>query len=132
MGWLMESIAEPPAAVEFARRLFPDLLCIDLAVAGEQGFELCGRIRGDAMLQHTRILGISDQTTMDALKKAESVGVNAYVRKPLTREKFIKYATALTLHRFNPPFPPASTPEAATAPRLVIQTRSNDEGSRRD
>jgi hypothetical protein len=32
MGWLMESIAEP----------------------------LCGDIRGDATLQHTRILGISD------------------------------------------------------------------------
>lgn len=132
MGWLMESIAEPPAAIELARRLLPDLLCIDLAVAGEPGFALCGHIRGDATLQHTRILGISNQATMDALKKAESVGVNAYVRKPLTREKFIKYATALILQPFNPPFPPAGSPEAATAPRLVIRTRANDEGSRRD
>jgi hypothetical protein len=37
---------------------------------------------------------------MDSLKKAESAGINAYVKKPLTRETFIKYATALILRPF--------------------------------
>jgi CheY-like chemotaxis protein len=132
MGWLLESVAEYPVAIELVRRLSPDLLCIDLEVAGEAGFELCGRIRGDATLQHTRILGMSDRVTMDALDRAEGVGVNAYVKKPLNRETFIKYATALVLRPFNPPFPPSGSAEAATAPRLVIQKRSNDEGGRGD
>jgi CheY-like chemotaxis protein len=128
MGWRLDSLAEPPLTIEFLRLFSPDLLCIDLALAGDPGFELCSRIRGDAKLQRTRILGIGDDVTMDALDRAERVGVDAYVKKPLSHATFIKYATALILHPSNPPFPPAGSPEAATAPRLVIQKRSKEEG----
>jgi DNA-binding response OmpR family regulator len=126
-GWLMESIAEAPAAIDFVRRSSPDLLCIDLGVAGEPGFELCRSIRGDAALQHTWIIGICDQATMESVKKAESVGVNAYIKKPLTREKFIKYATELLQRRFDPPPPSAGIPGAAMASGPVAPSSSNGE-----
>lgn len=82
-------------AVTFLRRSIPSLVCLDLTLPRESGFELCEYIRGDVRLSFTPVLVISDRSSPEDMAHAEYVGANAFLKKPFTRDKLLKYVITL-------------------------------------
>jgi DNA-binding response OmpR family regulator len=73
----------------------PHLVCLDLTLPRESGFELCEYIRDQTHLSNVPILVISERSSPEDMAHAENVGANAFLKKPFTKEKLSKYVTTL-------------------------------------
>jgi DNA-binding response OmpR family regulator len=73
----------------------PSLVCLDLTLPRESGFELCEYIRSDPRLRFVPILVMSERSSPEEMAHAEYVGANAFLKKPFTREKLLKYVITL-------------------------------------
>ena len=70
--------------VELTRRLQPDLLIVDVLMPRLTGFEAIEQLQTEFSLP---IIITSGQCTEDFLKKAQDLGIGAYLVKPFTQEQ---------------------------------------------
>jgi DNA-binding response OmpR family regulator len=91
----VESAADYHGAIGALSKLIPHLVCLNLTLPRESGFELCEYIRNESRLRFVPILVMSDRSSPEDMAHAEYAGANAFLKKPFTREKLIKYVTAL-------------------------------------
>ncbi|MDP9151546.1 MAG: response regulator [Myxococcota bacterium] len=91
----VQTTADYHGAIKLLTGLVPDLVCLDLTLPRESGFELCEHIRGDNRMQFVPILVISDRSSPEDMAQAEEVGANAFLKKPFTRDKLLKYVGVL-------------------------------------
>lgn len=91
----VESAADYHAAIKVLATCLPDLVCLDLTLPRESGFELCEYIRGEARLRFVPILVISDRSSPEDMAHAEEVGANAFLKKPFTRDRLVRYVSVL-------------------------------------
>ncbi len=91
----VETTMDYRGAVQFLSKHVPQLVCLDLVLPRESGFELCEYIRKDVRFQFVPILVISDRCTPEDMANAEHVGANAFLKKPFTRDKLLKYVSTL-------------------------------------
>ncbi len=94
-GFHVETAVDYLGAVNYLSRLVPHLICLDLTLPRESGFELCEYIREDERLRFVPVMVVSDRSTPEDMAHAEHVGANAFLKKPFTRDKLIKYVVAL-------------------------------------
>ncbi|HLK40837.1 MAG TPA: response regulator [Polyangiaceae bacterium] len=73
----------------------PHLVCLDLTLPRESGFELCEYMRGQMKFQFVPILVMSDRSSPEDMAHAEEVGANAYLKRPFTRDRLLKYVSTL-------------------------------------
>jgi DNA-binding response OmpR family regulator len=91
----VEARADYHGAVTYLATAVPHLVCLDLTLPRESGFELCEYIRGDQRLRFVPILVMSDRSSPEDMAHAEYVGANAFLKKPFTRERLLKYLITL-------------------------------------
>jgi DNA-binding response OmpR family regulator len=91
----VEATADYHGAVTLLTGYVPSLVCLDLTLPRESGFELCEYIRSDARLRFVPILVMSERSSPEDMAHAEYVGANAFLKKPFTREKLLKYVITL-------------------------------------
>jgi DNA-binding response OmpR family regulator len=91
----VEQASDYHSAVKVLAVYLPDLVCLDLTLPRESGFELCEHIRGDARLRFVPVLVISDRSSPEDMAHAEVVGANAFLKKPVTRDKLMRYVSVL-------------------------------------
>jgi DNA-binding response OmpR family regulator len=91
----VEATTDYHGAVTFLAASVPSLVCLDLTLPRESGFELCEHIRSDARLRFVPILVMSERSSPEDMAYAEHVGANAFLKKPFTREKLLKYVITL-------------------------------------
>jgi DNA-binding response OmpR family regulator len=91
----VETAQDYQSAVKYMESRVPTLVCLDLTLPRESGFELCEFMQRDARLRYVPILVMSDRASPEDMAHAEHVGANAFLKKPFTREKLIKYVTTL-------------------------------------
>ena len=91
----VEATADYHGAVSLLAAKVPSLVCTDLTLPRESGFELCEYIRGDARLRFVPVLIMSDHSSPEDMAHAEYVGANAFLKKPFSREKLLKYVITL-------------------------------------
>ncbi len=91
----VETAADYHGAVKYLTGKVPHLVCLDLTLPRESGFELCEHIRSDAKLRFVPILVMSDRSSPEDMAHAENVGANAFLKKPFTRDKLLKYVITL-------------------------------------
>jgi DNA-binding response OmpR family regulator len=91
----VETAADYQAAVKLMETRIPTLVCLDLTLPRESGFELCEHMQREPRLRFVPILVMSDRASPEDMAHAEHVGANAFLKKPFTREKLIKYVTTL-------------------------------------
>jgi DNA-binding response OmpR family regulator len=91
----VEATTDYHGAVAFLAGSVPSLVCLDLTLPRESGFELCEHIRSDARLRFVPILVMSERSSPEDMAYAEHVGANAFLKKPFTREKLLKYVITL-------------------------------------
>jgi DNA-binding response OmpR family regulator len=83
------------SAAAFLAASIPILVCLDLTLPRESGFELCEYIRKDARLRFVPILVMSERSSPEDMAHAEYVGANAFLKKPFSRERLLKYVLTL-------------------------------------
>jgi DNA-binding response OmpR family regulator len=94
-GYHVEAAADYHGAVKVLEACTPHVVCLDLTLPRESGFELCEHIRGNSVLHFVPILVISDRVSPEDMAHAEDVGANAFLKKPFTPDRLMKYVTAL-------------------------------------
>lgn len=58
----------------------PDAILLDVLLSGEDGREICRKIKADARLQHIPVIMLSAHS--DASKVADTSGADAFLEKP--------------------------------------------------
>ncbi len=91
----VETAPDYQGAVRYMSERVPSLVCLDLTLPRESGFELCEHMQREPRLRYVPILVMSDRASPEDMAHAEQVGANAFLKKPFTREKLIKYVTTL-------------------------------------
>jgi DNA-binding response OmpR family regulator len=91
----VETTADYHGAVKFMATRIPHLVCLDLTLPRESGFELCEHMQKDMRLRFVPILVMSDRGSPEDMAQAEHVGANAFLKKPFTSEKLLKYVNTL-------------------------------------
>src|SRR5690348_13698176 len=81
----VETAVDYHAAVAYLTKTVPQLVCLDLTLPRESGFELCEYIRKDPRHQFVPVLVVSDRSSPEDMAHAEDVGANAFLKKPFTR-----------------------------------------------
>ncbi len=96
MGFEVISASHYAAAVDQLRSTSPDLVCVDLGLPTESGYELCEYIRGPRKLADVPILVTNDSDYPEEMANAEEAGANAFLRKPFSSSDLARYVSALT------------------------------------
>ncbi|MFO0756281.1 MAG: response regulator [Byssovorax sp.] len=85
-----EVAIDSAAAVVSLTAHLPDLVCVDLNLPRESGYEICELIRGDPALKDLPIVIISNRHLPEDLAYAEEAGANAFVILPVSPEAFAR------------------------------------------
>lgn len=67
----------------------PDVVVLDLAMPGIDGYDMCQRLRRSTHTRRVPILILSANGTAESVDRARRAGASDYVVKPLQREDFI-------------------------------------------
>ncbi len=91
----VDATADYHGAVSLLASRVPNLVCTDLTLPRESGFELCEYMRRDGRFQLIPVLVMSDKSSPEDMAHAEYVGANAFLKKPFSRERLLKYVVTL-------------------------------------
>src|SRR5271170_2833535 len=94
-GFTVEIATDYQSAVRLLGPRVPSLVCLDLMLPRESGYELCEYIRSQQRLAWLPILVMSERGSPEEMAHAEELGANAYLKKPFSRERLLKYLGAL-------------------------------------
>lgn len=67
--------------------LHPDLVFLDLALPGMDGFEIAKRIRREPRLSETKIIALTGLSQAKHRQRAQFTGIDAYLVKPAALEE---------------------------------------------
>jgi DNA-binding response OmpR family regulator len=94
-GFQVETAVDYRAAVAALVSVRPDIICCDLSLPRESGFDLVEHVRRTPGIEWIPILVMTERHSPEDMAHAEEVGANAYLKKPFSRERLDKYVTAL-------------------------------------
>lgn len=94
-GFAVETAVDYRAAVAALASIRPDIICCDLSLPRESGFDLVEHVRHTPSIEWIPILVMTERHSPEDMAHAEEVGANAYLKKPFSRESLDKYVTAL-------------------------------------
>lgn len=86
-GWEVDIAADGEAALDKLAIADFDAVLLDLNMPEVSGFEVCRRIRADALLAHLRVYAYTAMTTQDQM--LQHAGFDDVLAKPLSAEKLI-------------------------------------------
>jgi two-component system cell cycle response regulator DivK len=70
-------------ALEAAAAAPPDLILMDLNLAGMSGFEAAGRIKADPRLRHIPVVALTAYAMVGDRERALAAGCDGYISKPV-------------------------------------------------
>jgi DNA-binding response OmpR family regulator len=94
-GFQVETAVDYRAAVAALSSIRPDIICCDISLPRESGFDLVEHVRSNPAMEWIPILVMSERHSPEDMAQAEHVGANAYLKKPFSRDRLEKYITAL-------------------------------------
>jgi twitching motility two-component system response regulator PilG len=89
-NFTLVTINEPVKAVMSIIRHKPDLILLDLNMAGIDGYELCRIIRNNSLFKNIPIIFVTSNKGIIDKVKARFVGASGYLTKPFTRAELLK------------------------------------------
>ena len=91
----VRAAANYDAAVKALESCQPHVVCVDLGLPSESGYELCEHIRKQRKLLSVPILVMSERYFPEDMAHAEEAGANAFLKKPFKMKQLSKYVDAL-------------------------------------
>lgn len=89
-------------AMDLLAKSQPELVCLDLMLPEQSGYEICEHIRRTTGLRHVPVLVISARALPEDRAHAEEVGADAYLIKPFSFADFNTKVTTLMKARGQP------------------------------
>jgi len=86
-GYTVEFAVDGKSALERARELRPHIVVTEIMVPGLDGLNLCRLLKSDPETAHARVLIFSH---LHAEDRAQEVGADAFLLKPLSEELLIE------------------------------------------
>ncbi len=83
MGHEVDYAINGYAALEAARRFRPQVIILDLGLPGMDGFELCRKIKSDAVLKPVRVIAVTGYGQEEYHTRSREVGCEAHLVKPV-------------------------------------------------
>lgn len=84
------TINDPIKALMRVVRIKPDLILLDVIMAGIDGYELCRLLRNHSLFKKTPIIMVTGNTGIIDRVKARLVGASGYLTKPFTQSELFK------------------------------------------
>lgn len=84
------TISDPVKALMQIVRFKPDLILLDVRMAGIDGYELCRLLRNHSLFKKTPIIMVTGNTGIIDRVKARIVGASGYLTKPFTQPDLLK------------------------------------------
>jgi len=88
-GHEVTTAADGAAALRKAEEIRPDLLILDLMLPLADGFEICRRIRDNAILREVRILVLSARGRAADIERIRALGADDYMTKPFSTRDLV-------------------------------------------
>lgn len=82
LGYAVAQAANGLDAIESARQLRPDVLLLDLALPGVDGWEVARVVKGDRQLRRTVIIALSACVFPGDVSRATEAGCDLFLDKP--------------------------------------------------
>ena len=83
--YVLEMAENGLQAIEMAKKLLPDVILLDLMMAGMTGLEVCQRIRNDPQIAEIPIIMVTALNDRDSLLNALRAGADDFISKPFDR-----------------------------------------------
>ena len=83
------------SAIQHLAARTPQLVCVDVGLPTQSGYELCEYIRGPLGLTTVSILMTCDSGLPEDMASAEEAGANAFLKKPFSMYQLTTYVEAL-------------------------------------
>jgi DNA-binding response OmpR family regulator len=83
-GFEVEGAFDAQSAIKAMKSRTPDLVCVDLHLPRESGYEVCETIRNELKLHDLPIVLMGEGTSPEARAFAEEAGADRYITKPFT------------------------------------------------
>ena len=83
MGHEVEYAINGYVAVDIAAHFRPELVFLDLALPGMNGFEVCRRLKRQPGLEGMRIIAVTAYAQEEYRQRSKEAGCEGYIVKPL-------------------------------------------------
>jgi CheY-like chemotaxis protein len=83
LGHKVEIAYDGLLAIAVARRMRPDVIFLDIALPGLDGFEVAKEIRSDSSFDKTLIVAITGLATDEDRRRSHEAGIDVYLVKPV-------------------------------------------------
>jgi DNA-binding response OmpR family regulator len=83
-GFDVEATSDSESAIKAIQAAAPDLVCVDLHLPRESGYDVCEVIRNELALKDLRIVLMGESSSPEARAFAEEAGADRYLTKPFT------------------------------------------------
>lgn len=94
-GFRVAEAASGPESIEKGFALRPDLILMDVAMPGMDGWEAIRQLKADARTQQSPIVVITGAAYSDGARKTKQAGCDAYLVKPCLPETLIEVVRRL-------------------------------------
>ncbi|MFY7999601.1 MAG: response regulator [Candidatus Kapaibacteriota bacterium] len=97
MGFTVLTAADGQEGMKLAVQHRPDIITSDYDMPVMDGWDFCARLRESEFTQHIPVVMVSSRDTNTDKRKAQSLGVAAYLTKPFKTEDLEKIVKALVV-----------------------------------
>lgn len=80
------------AALEIAPEFQPDIVLLDIMLPGDDGYDVCRRMRHDPSLKRTKIIMVSAKAMLEERLKGYAAGADDYLTKPFEGDELVAKA----------------------------------------
>ena len=88
-GFQFSSARDGVEGLEKAKEFLPDLIILDISMPRMDGFEVCRRLRGDAVTQRIPVVMFTGLSDRSMRIKGLSVGANDFLTKPVDNTEIL-------------------------------------------
>ena len=88
--WQVTCLADGSRVIEKIREIHPAVLLLDVILPGENGYDLCERIKRDPSLPHLPVLLLTGTFEPFDRRRADSVGADGHLTKPFESQVLVR------------------------------------------
>jgi two-component system, cell cycle response regulator DivK len=92
-GFEVVQAKDGPTGVEYASKIKPDLILLDIQLPGMDGYTVAKEIRANPELKNINIVAVTSYAMMGDREQAFAAGCAGYIEKPINPETFISQIT---------------------------------------
>ena len=114
LGYRVEQAADGDQAWALAQEVRPDVLLLDLALPGTDGWEVARRVRSDPRTRGMLIIALSACVFPDDVQRAKTAGCELFLDKPCYPEDVASAIERMLASRANASIGPRAIPPTAS------------------